>query len=49
LMLLQPAPLLLLTTGCFYLWVYIGYQPSSVDETIRDSMVLTANGQPKRI
>src|SRR6185437_777325 len=49
LMLLQPAPLVLLATGCFYLWVYIGYQPSSVDETIRDSMVSTASGQPKAI
>ncbi len=49
LMLLQPAPLLLLATGCFYLWVYIRYQPSSADEPIRDSMVLTASGQPKRI
>jgi len=49
LMLIQPAPLVLLAMGCFYLWVYIRYQPSSVDETIRDTMVSTASGQPKAI
>lgn len=26
---LQPAPLVLLGTGCFYLWVYIRYEPTS--------------------
>ena len=28
---LQPAPLVLLATGCFYLWVYIRYESSPAD------------------
>lgn len=31
LMLSQPAPLLLLATGCFYLWAFIRYRPSAAD------------------
>lgn len=29
LLLLQPAPLVLLAMGCFYLWVFIRYEPTS--------------------
>lgn len=28
---LQPAPLVLLAAGCFYLWVYIRYEPAGED------------------
>lgn len=32
LILLQPAPLLLLATGCFYLWAYLRYDPAQFEQ-----------------
>jgi hypothetical protein len=36
LLLLQPAPLVLLAAGCFYLWVYIRYEPEDPAESAGD-------------
>jgi hypothetical protein len=33
LLLLQPVPLVLLATGCFYLWVYVRYEPAAASLT----------------
>jgi hypothetical protein len=34
---LQPASLVLLAAGCFYLWIYIGYKPSAQDKDLQES------------
>lgn len=42
LLLLHPAPLVLLAAGCFYLWVYIRYKPSANGLAYRETAVVEA-------
>ena len=45
-LLLQPAPVVFLAAGCFYLWLYIRYQPRATDPSRQDAAksIATAAG-----
>lgn len=45
-LILRPAPLVLLTNGCFYLWVYIRYQPPASDPPRRDELAASSSTLP---
>lgn len=42
LLLLQPAPVVLLATGCFYLWVFLGYEQSAIGAAERGDDAVNA-------